>query len=46
MQFLKIYSTKPLVTIWSIAVVVVLVIAVDLFLVGIILFWYIKFKNI
>ena len=42
---LKVFSTKLLVMIWSIAVAVFLVTLVGLFMVGIIPFWYIKFKK-
>ena len=42
---LKLFSTKLLEMIWSIAVAVFLATLVCLFMVGIIPFWYIKFKT-
>ena len=42
---LKVFSTKLLVVIWSIAVAVYLVTLVGLFMVGIIPFWYTKLKK-
>ena len=42
---LKVFSTKLLVMIWPIVVAIFSVTLVGLFMVGIIPFWYIKFKK-
>ena len=44
-EVLKLVSTKQFVMIWSIAVAAFLVTLVGLFIIGIILFWYNKFRK-